>query len=280
MYNATPRRVASRRLAHVRKTVSDVSAAVVTLNGDSYDTHLHQYEERLIHLRKELSETRSSLLTLELDESDDLNVQLASLEKDVFDSSVEIKRNLSPSTPPPIPSPPFSSDSAGVNLLKLDIPTFDRNILNWCSFWEQFCLSIHDRSTLSDSEKLVYLQQSLKDGSANNVIEGLFRSGDNYLEAVECLQAHFDHPHLIHQTHVCMISEAPALKDGTGKELCHLHDTAQQHLRALRPWDINLLVPSSPHYWSSSWMLTPCLSGSDTVKSRLMFLTSPNCWGS
>ena len=59
-------------------------------------------------------------------------------------------------------------------------------------------------------------------------------SGDNYSEAIECLQSRFDRPHLIHQTHVCMISEAPALKDGTGKELHRLHDTAQQHLRALK----------------------------------------------
>ena len=89
-------------------------------------------------------------------------------------------------------------------------------------------------TTALHSEKLVYLQHSLKDGSAKNVIEGLSRSGDNYSEAVECLQACFDRPRLIHQTHVRMIAEAPALKDGTGKELCRLHDTAQQHLRALK----------------------------------------------
>ena len=51
---------------------------------------------------------------------------------------------------------------------------------------------------------------------------------------MECLQARFDRPRLIHQTHVRMIAEAPALKDGTGKELRRLHDTAQQHLRSLK----------------------------------------------
>ena len=41
--DVTPPRVASRRLAHVRKAVSDVSAAVVTFTGDTYDAHLlHQ----------------------------------------------------------------------------------------------------------------------------------------------------------------------------------------------------------------------------------------------
>ena len=161
----------------------------------------------MIYLRKELSEKSSSLLTLELDESIDLKVQLASLEKDVFDSSVEIKRNLSPFTPPPIGSLPFSSDSTRVKLPKLDVPTFDGNILNWRSLWEQFCVSVCDLTT---------------------------RSGDNYSEAVQCLQARFDRPRLIHQPHVHMISEAPALKDGTGNELRGLHDTARQYLRALK----------------------------------------------
>ena len=97
-----------------------------------------------------------------------------------------------------------------------------------------FRVSVHDRKTLSNSEKLVYLQQSLKGGSAKNIIEGLSHTGDHYSEAVKCLQTRFDRPRLIHQTHVRMISEAPALKDGSGKELRRLHDTAQQHLRALK----------------------------------------------
>ena len=234
--DATPRKVAIRRLAaHVRTTLSDVSSGIGALSSDRDDTcRLHQYEEQLVDLKKELAETRSGLLTLELADSDDLPVQLASLERNVFDSSVEIKRKLSASTSPPAGSSLAASDSKGVKLPKLDVPTFDGNILNWRSFWEQFCVSVHDRSSLSNSEKLVYLQQSLKDGSAKSVIEGLSRLGENYLEAIECLQARFDRPRLIHQTHVRMISEAPALKDGTGKELRRLHDTVQQHLRALK----------------------------------------------
>ena len=43
-----------------------------------------------------------------------------------------------------------------------------------------------------------------------------------------------DHVRLIHQTHVRSILEMPSLKDGSGKELRRLHDTVQQHLRALK----------------------------------------------
>ncbi len=71
------------------------------------------------------------------------------------------------------------------------------NILNWRRFWEQF-----------------------SDGSAKGgVIEGLSQSGENYAEAVDCLQSRYNRPRLIHQTHVKMILEALALKEGTGKEL-------------------------------------------------------------
>lgn len=60
------------------------------------------------------------------------------------------------------------------------------------------------------------------------------RACRGHAEAVECLQARYDKPRLIHQTHVRLILESPGLKDGTGEELRRLHDTIQQHLRALK----------------------------------------------
>ena len=78
----------------------------------------------------------------------------------------------------------------------------------------------------------MYLQQLLKDGSAKNVIEGLSRSEDYYSEAVEYLQTHFDHPRLIHQTHVRMISEALLSRMGLARN--YVVYTAQQHIRVLK----------------------------------------------
>ena len=104
-------------------------------------------------------------------------------------------------------------------------------------------MSVHHRSSLSNAEKLVYLQQAIKDGSARSAIEGLSRSGDHYNEAIDCLKARYHRPRLIHRAHVRMIVDAPSLKDGSGKELRRLHDTLQQHLRALKSMK---LVPLSP----------------------------------
>ena len=55
-----------------------------------------------------------------------------------------------------------------------------------------FCVSVHEWSTLSDSENLVYFQHSLRNGSACKVIEGLSRSGEYYIEAIESLKSRYD----------------------------------------------------------------------------------------
>ena len=83
-------------------------------------------------------------------------------------------------------------------------------------------------------EKLAYLRNSLKDGSAKGIIDGLSTSGEFYDEAIETLKARYNLPRLIHQSHVRTILEAPSLKEGTGHEIRRLHDTVQQHLRALK----------------------------------------------
>ena len=71
------------------------------------------------------------------------------------------------------------ADGKGVRLPKLHVPTFDGDLLHWAQFWEQLKISLHDRPHLSNAEKLVYLQQAVKNGSAKSVIEGLSCSGEN-----------------------------------------------------------------------------------------------------
>ena len=50
---------------------------------------------------------------------------------------------------------------------------------------------------------------------------------------LKCLKARYDRPRLTHQSHVKMILDTPSLRGDNGKELHQLHDTLQQHLRAL-----------------------------------------------
>ena len=230
------RKTASRRLSCMNSNVSAIRSAITELTGDPAETHLlHHYQEQLSDFKKELGDIRHSLLSLGLREGDELEASAIALDKEIFDGGLQVKKLLyTPRACPIAESPVESPSSKGVKLPKLDVPTFDGNILNWQTFWEQFSVAVHNRSSLSDAEKLVYLRHSLKDGSAKKVIEGLSRSGEHYAEAVECLRSRYNRPRLIHQTHVRKIMEISPMKDGSGRELRYLHDVAQQHLRALK----------------------------------------------
>ena len=227
------RKILSRKLIHIQKCIDSI---VLFIDGTSTTKTdiclLRQYEEKAADINRDLAKVRDDLHHLDIEHTDKLLEHQGQLEGQVFDCSVRIKKLLS--SVPALSTSASPPDSKGVKLPKLDVPKFDGEILNWRSFWEQFCISVHERTSLSNSEKLVYLQQSLKGGSAKGVIEGLSRSGDNYMEAVGCLQSRYDRPRLIHKAHVRMILDTPPLKEGTGKELRRLHDMVQQHLRALK----------------------------------------------
>ena len=94
------------------------------------------------------------------------------------------------------------------------------------------CTSVHIRSNLTDAEKLAYLRHALKNGSTKSVVEGLSRSGESLRWSHHLFENSIQLTSLdIPGSCPCDI---PSYKDGSGKKLRRLHDTAQQHLRALK----------------------------------------------
>ena len=232
----------SRQQSQLEKAVISVRDEVGSLTVTSDSCLIHQFGERLQAHKADLKELSAGLLTMKLEDSNDLYTSQHGLEKLIFECDLIIKKLLTPAVPSAA-TPPSASDSKSVRLPKLEAPTFDGKFTNWMSFWEQFEVAIHSRTTLSDIEKLAYLRNALKDGSAKGIIEGLFASGEFYTEAIDTLKARYDRPRLIHQSHVRIILEAPGLKEGTGREIRRLHDTVQQHLRALKAMSCE---PSGP----------------------------------
>ena len=171
---------------------------------------------------------------LDLDAKDALLTQQTRLESCIFNNSLSLKRVLSEIFKLESSRP---SSARSIKLPKIDIPSFNGDVIGWRTFWEQFNVSVHSQSDVSKPEKLVYLRQSLKSGSAKNVIEGLLKTSDDYDEAIKCLADRYDCPRLIHQAHAKMILDIPPLKTGSGKELRYLHDTSKQHLHTLKSMD-------------------------------------------
>ena len=95
----------------------------------------------------------------------------AVLEEASFQIRVTIKRRLKN-----INAESTASKETGLSEVKLpnvSVPTFDAKVLNWKNFWEQLDATIHSKTSLSDTTKLMYLQGALKDGLARFVIQGL-----------------------------------------------------------------------------------------------------------
>ena len=239
--DSNPNRTLTRCLNRIEKNLKAIMDEVDALaTGPDTDTCiLRQYEDQMGGLKAELVHVSTDLLALE-EEDDDLSKKESTLSKTRFDVCLKLKRLLqdraaTPSTTPSsalLPAP--TGEGSGIRLRKLDVLTFDGDLVHWASFWEQFTISVHGRKDLTDLEKLAYLQNAVKDGLAKHVVEGLSCTGERYKEAVDTLRKRYDRPRLIHQAHVRAIFCAPALKTGSGKELRRLHDTLVQHLRALK----------------------------------------------
>ena len=232
------RAIFERRSTQLQVRLGSIHEKIGDLKDDGSEVHLiYLYQEHLADLKRELSELRNEILAIIADASDPLMSNTQKQEDNIFDMSVKVKKLLfAKSTPTSLEptSVTATPEPRGVKLPKIDVPMFDGELLHWQTFWEQFSIAVDKRSDISDTEKLVYLRHSLKDGSAKNVIEGLSHSGDQYKEAIDSLKARYDRPRIIHQTHVRRIYEVPSLKDDSGKELRRFHDTVQQHLRALK----------------------------------------------
>ncbi len=108
--------------------MQDGTSALLT--GEDGICLLQQYTEQLTEIKAESTDIRRSLLTFEVEDDSERGLLLNHIERNIFDLSLAIKKLLRAHDPSSMPDP------SGVKLPKLDVPTFDGNILNWKTFWD------------------------------------------------------------------------------------------------------------------------------------------------
>ena len=124
------------------------------------------------------------------------------------------------------------SSAKKVKLPQISLPTFNGNLENWLSFKDSFNSLIHERTDLSDTDKLTYSKLSLKD-EALNKIKNLPTVNDNYLRAWEVLSKAYDSSRLIRSRHISLILNLPKQTGETHRGLESLADQCQQHVQTL-----------------------------------------------
>lgn len=86
----------------------------------------------------------------------------------------------------------YSSIASEYNKLpKLNLPTFDGDILQWQSFWDSYEAAVHTNPTLSNGQRFNYLKSLLHD-EAFQTVNGFALTNSNYEEQFRCCNKGMD----------------------------------------------------------------------------------------
>lgn len=134
----------------------------------------------------------------------------------------EIKENKSESFHGP--------SNVSSRLPKLNLPTFDGNVLNWHQFWDQFSSTI-DNKNLPEVDKLSYLQASVS-GDAKKAIDGLETTNRNYNIALKTLKDRFGKPSYLIDAHYSSLYKIETAKN-SATECRKTFNEIERHLKIL-----------------------------------------------
>lgn len=128
------------------------------------------------------------------------------------------------------------STCANVKLPRLELPKFSGELTQWQSFWDLFVAMVDD-STLPAISKFTYLQ-SLLEGEAKSVIQGLSLTAINYTVACKLLKERFGKPERIIFAHIQALLglSMPSKPQGSKcyvSALRKLQDDLLTHIRSL-----------------------------------------------
>ena len=119
-----------------------------------------------------------------------------------------------------------------VKLPKLVLPSFNGNVLQWQSFWDQFTAVVHC-SDLPQISKFTYLR-SLLEGEAKEAVQGLSLTERHYEEACRILVDRFGKPEKIIFQHVQeLLGMSSFGKQSSLSALRKLQDKLVSHVRSL-----------------------------------------------
>lgn len=169
-------RMVTKQLALLHAKVESISETIRTLDDEEDLVYtLEEYRDQMIEIKVELTQLNTSLLTSEAAFEDAVMRDLTKTVRTVFTCIIAIKKRLRSI------NAAMLSESSVTKLPKLGLPTFHGDILQW----KNFCVSVHERTTFPKEEKLIYLQNAIKDKTAKNIVAGLTKSNDNYDKAIK-----------------------------------------------------------------------------------------------
>ncbi|GFV49325.1 DUF1758 domain-containing protein [Trichonephila clavipes] len=182
-------------------------------------TQVLQYETRLTAIFSELSTHESDeLFDIYMKYKDILFNWVVDLEEksqvEEVNSSIHVKSSV-------------------VNLPKLQVPHFYGNCENWISFKELFKSSILDNKSISDLEKLQYLQASVR-GYAAKLIRGFAITVDTLKNCWDILCSRYENKRQLALSQINKIFSIKISRANTSKLLLEIIDICNEVIRYLK----------------------------------------------
>ena len=216
-----------------------------------HSTTLNKLEESVSSLRQEWRKAnlpKDHLLKGELDACIDSIPNMA--------ADVATAKNKSTHSPLLTSSTERSccSSSSKTDLPTINVPTFSGEIMEWATFWASFKSTVDSRKDLSNTKKLIYLRQAIKDPNTQMMLHSPSETDDMYLEVVEELQFRFNRTKEVHRQLVKSLLHLQHPKH-TREDLRLLGDTVKRMVDSIK---------TNGHY------------DADAILTSLVYLTLPS----
>ena len=118
-----------------------------------------------------------------------------------------------------------------VKLPQLEMPNFRGDKMKWTEFWDTFETTIDQNESLSDIEKLKYLNSKLT-GEAKQAVSGILLSNENYRVAIDLLKERFGDKQTVINSHYSELINLTPASNNT-KSMHSLYDLMVKNLRSL-----------------------------------------------
>ena len=136
--------------------------------------------------------------------------------------------------------------SSAVKLPKMELKTFDGNVLKWHEFWKNFEHCVHNQPLVQELQKFSYLKSCLK-GPAFVCISNFELREENYGPAIQLLKDRYGHKNVLRKAHLDSLEKlAPVSNSRDVPRLKRLYEEVESHYKAL------LAVNVMPHEYTAT----------------------------
>lgn len=236
-----------KRRSTIKARLTCFSKYITTLTEKEFTANqVIELEQRINHAKSLINEFNDIQLKIDM-AVDDENLEKQMEERIAFESSffsvmsqaenvllIHRKPSDLHTDKNPMSEHSFShnTNTQGVKLPTIKIPTFAGKYDNWLEFRDTYLSLIHENDAISDIQKYHYLRASLVN-SAAQVIRSIEFSASNYPVAWDTVFNRYNNTRLLINNHIQAILNFESITKESAGKLRDLSDNISKHLKSL-----------------------------------------------